>query len=101
VREVQTVLRAHPRRLPDARALALLREIVSRPEVGEALEHGADTALAFILRAVNHAITNFSLTSVNAMAQVQSVANYLELERTLKTEERRRFRASWKRPWGR
>ncbi len=46
------------RNRPDARAVEYLRAIVRRPQVHQALERGNDTALCFVLRAVNRILSN-------------------------------------------
>jgi hypothetical protein len=56
LRDAQGILRANlppARNLSDDQAVKSLRAIVRTPQVRQALEHGNDTALCFVLRAVN------------------------------------------------
>ena len=55
LRDAQGILRANlppARNLSDDQAVKSLRAIVRTPQVRQALEHGNDTALCFVLRAV-------------------------------------------------
>ena len=56
LREAQDILWANlppASNLPDAQAVKSLRVLVRTPQVPQALERGNDTALCFVLRAVN------------------------------------------------
>src|SRR6516165_3828975 len=56
LREAQGILWANlppASNLPDAQAVKSLRALVRAPQVHQALERGNDTALCFVLRAVN------------------------------------------------
>ena len=56
LREAQGILWANlppASNLPDAQAVKSLRALVRAPQVPQALERGNDTALCFVLRAVN------------------------------------------------
>jgi hypothetical protein len=56
LRNAQGILRANSapaKNLPDDQAVQSLRAIVRTPQVREVLERGNDTALCFVLRAVN------------------------------------------------
>jgi hypothetical protein len=44
--------------LPDAQAVKSLQALVRTPQVHQALERGNDTALCFVLRAVNHILSD-------------------------------------------
>ena len=44
--------------LPDAQAVKSLRALVRMPQVHQALERGNDTALCFVLRAVNRILSD-------------------------------------------
>ena len=44
--------------LPDAQAVKSLRALVRAPQVHQALERGNDTALCFVLRAVNRILSD-------------------------------------------
>jgi hypothetical protein len=61
LRDAQGILRANlppAKNLPDDQAVQSLRAIVRRPQVREVLERGNDTALCFVLRAVNRILSN-------------------------------------------
>ena len=60
LREAQGILRANlppAKNLPDNQAVQSLRAIVHTPQVREVLERGNDTALCFVLRAVNRILS--------------------------------------------
>jgi hypothetical protein len=60
LRDAQGILRANlppAKNLPDAQAVKSLRAIVRTPQIREALERGNDTALCFVLRAVNRILS--------------------------------------------
>jgi hypothetical protein len=58
--------------LPDDQAVKSLRAIVRTPQVREALERGNDTALCFVLRAVNRILSDDdqSNTTINRLWDV-------------------------------
>ena len=61
LRDAQRILRANlppARNLSDDEAVKSLRAIVRTPQVRQALEHGNDTALCFVLRAVNRILSD-------------------------------------------
>ena len=61
LRKAQGILRANlppAKNLPDNQAVQSLRAIVRTPQVREVLERGNDTALCFVLRAVNRILSN-------------------------------------------
>jgi hypothetical protein len=61
VQDVQDLLRTQlmPKQpLPYHRVVACLRAIVGTPDVRRAIERGNDTALSFVLRAVNRALND-------------------------------------------
>jgi hypothetical protein len=61
LRDAQGILRANlppAKNLPDDQAVQSLRAIVRTPQVREVLERGNDTALCFVLRAVNRILSN-------------------------------------------
>jgi len=60
LRDAQGILRANlppAKNLPDRQAVQSLRAILRTPQVREVLERGHDTALCFVLRAVNHILS--------------------------------------------
>ena len=60
LRDVQNTLSANRppgSNLPDDRVIGFLRVIINAPEVQRALECGSDTALNFVLRGVNHVLS--------------------------------------------
>jgi hypothetical protein len=61
LRNAQGILRANlppAKNLPDDQAVQSLRAIVCTPQVREVLERGNDTALCFMLRAVNRILSD-------------------------------------------
>jgi hypothetical protein len=61
LREAQGILWANlppASNLPDAQAVKSLRALVRTPQVHQALERGNDTALSFVLRAVNRILSD-------------------------------------------
>jgi len=80
------------RNRPDARAVEYLRAIVRRPQVHQALERGNDTALCFVLRAVNRILSNDDQpnTTIN---RLWDVLDEPEFNRALgiKQNSRRKF----------
>jgi hypothetical protein len=61
LRDAQGILRANlppAKNLPDDQAVQSLRAIVRTPQVREVLERGHDTALCFVLRAVNRILSD-------------------------------------------
>ena len=61
LREAQGILWANlppASNLPDAQAVKSLRALVRAPQVHQALERGNDTALCFVLRAVNRILSD-------------------------------------------
>ena len=61
LQDAQGILRANltpAKNFPDDRAVKSLRAIVHTPQVREALERGNDTALCFVLRAVNRILSD-------------------------------------------
>jgi hypothetical protein len=61
LRKAQGILRANlppAKNLPDNQAVQSLRAIVRTPQVQEVLERGNDTALCFVLRAVNRILSD-------------------------------------------
>jgi hypothetical protein len=61
LRDAQGILRANlppAKNLPDDQAVQSLRAIVRTPQVREVLERGHDTALCFVLRAIDRILSD-------------------------------------------
>src|SRR5262244_4156186 len=76
LREAQGMLWANlppASNLPDAQAVKSLRVLVRTPQVPQALERGNDTALCFVLRAVNCILSDEDQpnTTINRLWDVQ------------------------------
>ena len=73
--------------LPDAQAVKSLRALVRAPQVHQASERGNDTALCFVLRAVNRILSDEDQpnTTIN---QLWDVLDQPELNRALMQNSR-------------
>ena len=73
--------------LPDAQAVKSLRALVRTPQVHEAVERGNDTALCFVLRAVNRILSDEDQpnTTIN---RLWDVLDQPELNRALRQNSR-------------
>ena len=90
LREAQGMLWANlppASNLPDAQAVKSLRALVRAPQVHQALERGNDTALCFVLRAVNRILSDEDQpnTTVN---QLWDVLDQPELNSDLRQNSR-------------
>jgi hypothetical protein len=90
LREAQGILWANlppASNLPDAQAVKSLRALVCAPQVHQALERGNDTALCFVLRAVNRILSDedHPNTTIN---QLWDVLDQPELNRALRLNSR-------------
>ena len=90
LREAQGILWANlppASNLPDAQAVKSLRALVRAPQVHQALERCNDTALCFVLRAVNRILSDEDQpnTTVN---QLWDVLDQPELNRALRQNSR-------------
>ena len=90
LREAQGILWANlppASNLPDAQAVKSLRVLVRTPQVPQALERGNDTALCFVLRAVNCILSDEDQpnTTIN---QLWDVLDQPELNRALRLNSR-------------
>ena len=90
LREAQGILRANlppASNLPDAQAVKSLPALVRAPQVHQALERGNDTALCFVLRAVNRILSDEDQpnTTIN---QLWDVLDQPELNRALMQNSR-------------
>ena len=76
LRDAQGILRANlppAKNLPDHQAVQSLRAMVRTPQVREVLERGHDTALCFVLRAVNRILSDHNQpdrTTINRLWDV-------------------------------
>ena len=90
LREAQGILWANlppASNLPDAQAVKSLPALVRAPQVHQALERGNDTALCFVLRAVNRILSDEDQpnTTIN---QLWGVLDQPELNRALMQNSR-------------
>ena len=90
LREAQDILWANlppASNLPDAQAVKSLRALVRAPQVHQALERGNDTALCFVLRAVNCILSDEDQpnTTIN---QLWDVLDQPELNSALRQNSR-------------
>jgi len=90
LREAQGILWANlppASNLPDAQAVKSLPALVRAPQVHQALERGNDTALCFVLRAVNRILSDEDQpnTTIN---QLWDVLDQPELNRALRQNSR-------------
>src|SRR6266702_4206102 len=86
LRDAQGILRANlppAKNLPDDQAVKSLRAIVRTPQVREALEHGSDTALCFVLRAVNRILSDDDQQDRTTINRLWDVLDEPELNRVL------------------
>jgi hypothetical protein len=75
--------------LPDDRTMACLQAIVGRPEVGQALELGSDTALCMALRAVNRILADKAQPPRATFDRLWAVLDEAELNRAFGTKQAR------------
>ena len=84
LRDAQGILRANlppAKNLPDDQAVKSLRAIVRTPQVREALERGNDTALCFVLRAVNRILSDDDQPDRTTINRLWDVLDEPELKR--------------------
>ena len=85
LREAQGILWANlppASNLPDAQAVKSLRALVRTPQVHQALERGNDTALCFVLRAVNRILSDEDQPNTT-ISRLWEVLDEPELNRAL------------------
>ena len=90
LREAQGILWANlppASNLPDAQAVKSLRALVRAPQVHQALERGNDTALCFVLRAVNRVLSDEDRPNTT-ITQLWDVLDQPELNRALRQNSR-------------
>jgi hypothetical protein len=86
LRDAQGILRANlppAKNLPDDQAVKSLRAIVHTPQVREALELGNDTALCFVLRAVNRILSDDDQPDRTTINRLWDVLDEPELKRAM------------------
>jgi hypothetical protein len=79
---------APARNLSDDEAVKSLRAIVRTPQVRQALEHGNDTALCFVLRAVNRILSDDDQPNRTTINRLWDVLDEPELNRALGIKSR-------------
>jgi hypothetical protein len=87
LREAQGILRANlppAKNLADDQAVQSLRAIVRTPQVRVVLERGSDTALCFVLRAINRILSDDDQSDRATINQLWDVLEKLEPNRTLR-----------------
>jgi hypothetical protein len=90
LRDAQGILRANlppAKNLPDDQAVQSLRAIVRTPPVREALERGNDTALCFVLRAVNRILSDESQPDGMIINRLWDVLDEPEFNRILGSQQ--------------
>jgi|SRR5712691_792890 len=101
LRDAQDILWANlppTHNLPDDGAVFALRKIVRAPAVQEAIEKGNDTALCFVLRAVNRILTDKYLPLRVILNRLWDVMDDPELNRALGIEQNSRMMFGRKKP---
>ena len=86
LREAQSILWANlppASNLPDAQAVKSLRALVRTPQVHQALARGNDTALCFVLRAVNRILSDKDQPDRVTISRLWEVLDEPELNRAL------------------
>jgi hypothetical protein len=86
LRDAQGILRANlppAKNLPDDQAVKSLRATVRTPQVREALERGNDTALCFVLRAVNRILSDDDQPDRTTINRLWDVLDEPELKRAM------------------
>ena len=93
LRDAHSILRANlppAKNLPDDQAVQSLRAIVRSPQVREVLERGHDTALCFVLRAVNRILSDENQPHRTAIDRLWDVLDELEVHRALSGQQNRK-----------
>lgn len=70
-------------RVSDAKAVAVIRELVSSPTAREAIERGSDTLCAFALRALNRIVCEKSRSPADIITHLWDVVDEPQLKRML------------------
>ena len=90
LRNAQGILRANlppAKNLPDNQAVQSLRAIVCTPQVREVLERGNDTALCFVLRAVNRILSDDGQPDRMTINRLWDVLDEPEFNRALGAQQ--------------
>ena len=90
LRDAKGILRANlppAKNLPDDQAVQSLRAIVRAPQVREVLERGNDTALCFMLRAVNRILSDDSQPDRMIINRLWDVLDQPECNRILGNQQ--------------
>jgi hypothetical protein len=90
LRDAQGILRANlppAKNLPDDQAVQSLRAIVRTLQVREVLERGNDTALCFVLRAVNRILSNDDQPDRTTINRLRDVLDKPELKRAMGVQQ--------------
>ena len=90
LRDAQGILRANlppAKNLPDNQAVQSLRAIVRSPQVREVLERGNDTALCFVLRAVNRILSDDGQPDRMTINRLWDVLDEPEFNRALGAQQ--------------
>ena len=101
LRDAQGILRANlppAKNLPDNQAVQSLRAIVRTPQVREVLERGNDTALCFVLRAVNRILSDKDQPDRVTISRLWEVLDEPELNRALGIRQNSRMILGRKKP---
>jgi hypothetical protein len=70
-------------RLSDAKAVAIIRELVSSPTARKAIERGSDTLCAFALRALNRIVCETSRPPADIITRLWDVVDEPQLKGVL------------------
>jgi hypothetical protein len=84
--------------LPDAQAVKSLRSLVRTPQGQRVLERGSDTALCFVLRAVNRILSDEDQPDRVTISRLWKVLDEPELKRALGIEQTSRTILGRKKP---
>jgi len=84
--------------LPDAQAVKTLRSLVLTPQGQQVLERGSDTALCFVLRAVNRILSDEDQPDRVTISRLWEVLDEPELKRALGIEQTSRTMLGRKKP---
>jgi hypothetical protein len=84
--------------LTDDGAVAAVRAVIAVPAVQAAMEHGNDTALCFVLRAVNRILAEQEESPRRTIDRLRHVLDDLELDRMLGLKQNARMFLRRKKP---
>ena len=88
LRDAQGILRANlppAKNLPDNKAVQSLRAVVRTPQLREVLGRGNDTALCFVLRAVNRILVDHGQPDRMTINRLWDVLDQPEFNRILRS----------------